>query len=70
MLPLSNIGAWLDYSVSTASVDPDTSVPCNNWTVGGANQYNAATALPTGVSVSNYSVAPHCGSTLPLVCCD
>jgi hypothetical protein len=69
MIPLSAIGAWLDFSVSNSSNDPDLNVPCNNWTVSVGSQYNAATALPTGVSVSNYSVVPHCGSTLPLACC-
>ena len=70
ILPLPGIGAWLDYAYSGTTNDPDVNVPCNNFTSSVAGAYNAAIALPTGVTVSNSNVVPNCASTLPLACCD
>jgi hypothetical protein len=70
LLSMPGAGAWLDYAYSGTSTDPDVNVPCSNFTVGVGGVTNAAIALPTGVTTVNYSSVPHCGSTLPLACCD
>jgi hypothetical protein len=69
ILPLPGIGAWLDFAYSGTSNDPDVSVPCNNFTFSAAGSWNAAIALPTGVTAINTSTVPNCASTLPLACC-
>ena len=57
-LPLSAIGAWLDFAQSSTTTDPDFAVPCNNFSFGTCGTYNAASALPTGPT----GTTPH---TLP-----
>ncbi|HEY1088955.1 MAG TPA: hypothetical protein VGE37_14725, partial [Archangium sp.] len=67
---LPAIGAFLDYSASTTSTDPDVNVPCNNFSFASINTYSAAVALPSGVTAVYSSSVPNCSSTLPLACCD
>jgi hypothetical protein len=63
------VGAWLDFAYSGTTMDPDFSVPCNNFTHAASGSYNAAIALPNGTTTTNASAALGCGLTLPLACC-
>ncbi len=62
-------GAFLDFAAASTSLEPDPSPPCNNFT-STTSAYNAAVALPSGVTATYSSSVPNCSSTAPLACCD